>query len=28
LSSSSDDRDLAFVMVELRARHPGVKDAG
>jgi len=28
LSASADNRDLAFVLVELRARHPGVKDAG
>jgi hypothetical protein len=27
-STSGDDRDLAFVLVELRARHPGVKDSG
>jgi Rps23 Pro-64 3,4-dihydroxylase Tpa1-like proline 4-hydroxylase len=28
LATSGDDRDLAFVLVELRARHPGVKDSG
>jgi Rps23 Pro-64 3,4-dihydroxylase Tpa1-like proline 4-hydroxylase len=28
LATTADDRDLAFVLVELRARHPGVKDLG
>jgi Rps23 Pro-64 3,4-dihydroxylase Tpa1-like proline 4-hydroxylase len=28
LATSADDRDLAFVLVELRARHPGLRDSG
>jgi hypothetical protein len=28
LTAGGDDRDLAFILVELRARHPGVKDSG
>jgi hypothetical protein len=27
-ASSADSRDLAFVLTELRARHPGMQDPG